>query len=231
MSSENDEWLDKLSEALLVAEQNNEVFLSETRRLIKRINKLSDETEFIHLYDERRQLFSIGYNLEDMRLTNSFYDLLASEARQTSYIAIARGEIPAKHWNKLGRALTMVDRYKGLISWSGTMFEYLMPLILMRSYKNTLLDETYSFVVKSQIKYGNQRNMPWGASESGFNSIDLNLDYQYKAIGVPWLGLKRGLIDDAVVAPYATFLALMVDPVSAYMNIEQIGRASCRERV
>lgn len=216
------EWHNKLDDALKVAVQNNEAFLSENRRLIERINKLSDETQFIHLYDERRQLFSIGYNLEDMRLTNSFYDLLASEARQTSYIAIARGEIPAKHWNKLGRSLTMVDRYKGLISWSGTMFEYLMPLILMSSYKNTLLDETYSFVVKSQIKYGNQRNMPWGASESAFNSIDLNLDYQYKAIGVPWLGLKRGLIDDAVVAPYATFLALMVDPVSAYTNIERM---------
>ncbi len=216
------EWLRKLSDALKVAVQNSMVFITECRQLIERINKLSDDTKFIHLYDERRQLFSIGYNLEDMRLTNSYYDLLASEARQTSYIAIARGEIPAKHWNKLGRSLTMVDRFKGLVSWSGTMFEYLMPLILMGSYKNTLLDETYSFVIKSQIKYGNQRSMPWGASESAYNSIDLNLDYQYKAIGVPWLGLKRGLIDDAVVAPYATFLALMVDPVSAYINIERM---------
>lgn len=213
-------WLEHLLEAVKRGIYNARIFLDNCDTTVKRIDKLSDETQFVHLYDARRQLFSIGYNLEDNRLSNSFYDLLASEARQTSYIAIARGEVPSKHWQKLGRSLTMVDRYKGLISWSGTMFEYLMPLILMKSYKNTLLDETYSFVLKSQKKYGKERNMPWGVSESAFNSIDIHQDYQYKAIGVPWLGLKRGLIEDAVVAPYATFLALMVDPVEAYKNIE-----------
>ena len=140
---------------------------------------------------KKRQLFSIGFNLEENRLSNSYYDLLASEARQTSYIAIARGEVDPKHWKVLGRSLTVVDRYKGLVSWSGTMFEYLMPLILMRNYENTLLDETYSFVVKSQKKYGKERHMPWGASESAFSSMDIHLDYQYKAIGVPWLGLQK----------------------------------------
>src|SRR5659263_393962 len=102
------------------------------------------------------------------------------------------------------------------------MFEYLMPLLIMKSYKNTLLDETYSFVIKSQKKYGRQRDMPWGTSESGFNALDINFDYQYKAIGVPWLGLKRGLIEDAVTAPYATFLALLVDPEGAINNIKRL---------
>jgi len=133
-------------------------------------------------------------------------------------------EIPPIHWSRMGRALTIVDGYKGLTSWTGTMFEYLMPLLIMKSYDNTLLDETYSFVIRSQKKYGRQRSMPWGASESGFNAMDANLDYQYKAIGVPWLGLKRGLIEDAVTAPYATFLALMVDPAAAIRNIAYLKR-------
>ncbi|MCX7711697.1 MAG: hypothetical protein N2484_17785 [Clostridia bacterium] len=212
-------WLEQLRDEAAKAEEFTEKFFSKYRELIARIKSLSEATEFRPLYVEKKQLFSIGYNIEENRLTNSYYDLLASEARQTSYIAIARGEVPPSHWFKLGRALTVVDQYKGLVSWTGTMFEYLMPLLLMKSYRNTLLDETYSFVVRSQKKYGMQRSIPWGASESGFYSLDINLDYQYKAIGVPWLGLKRGLAEDAVVAPYATFLALLVDPEEAIKNI------------
>ena len=188
--------------------------------LISQVNRLSVDTKFGVLFENRRHLFSIGFNIEDNRMTNSYYDLLASEARQTSYIAIARGEVPVKHWFMLGRSLTVIDHYKGLISWSGTMFEYLMPLLIMKSYSNTLLDETYSFVIKCQKKYANERSMPWGISESAFNSMDIHLDYQYKAIGVPWLGLKRGLIEDAVAAPYATLLALMVSPFEAYKNMQ-----------
>ncbi|WP_073993587.1 GH36-type glycosyl hydrolase domain-containing protein [Parasporobacterium paucivorans] len=215
-------WLNGLKEAAGKSFRFSRDFIVQYDRLIARINDLSMNTRFAELYNERRHLFYIGYNMEEKKPTNSYYDLLASEARQTSYIAIARGEIPPKHWFMLGRSLTVVDRFKGLVSWSGTMFEYLMPLLLMRSYRNTLLDETYSFVVKSQIKYGRQRETPWGTSESAYNSLDINLDYQYKAIGVPWLGLKRGLAEDAVVAPYATFLALMVDPEEAYKNIKYL---------
>lgn len=215
-------WLNQLKEAAVKSIQFSERFIEQYDRLIQRITDLSVNTKFAPLYNDRRNLFYIGYDLEEKEPTNSYYDLLASEARQTSYIAIARGEIPPKHWFMLGRSLTVVDRYKGLVSWSGTMFEYLMPLLLMGSYKNTLLDETYSFAVKSQIKYGKQRDMPWGSSESAYHALDINLNYQYKAIGVPWLGLKRGLAEDAVVAPYATFLALMVDPGSAYSNIKRM---------
>lgn len=189
-------------------------------QLIIRINTFSMNTQFNTLYNPKRDLFYIGYDLTTNTMTNSYYDLLASEARQASYIAIARGEVPPRHWFMLGRSLTVVNHYKGLVSWSGTMFEYLMPLLLMRSYKNTLLDETYSFVLKSQMSYAKQRNMPWGTSESAYHALDINLNYQYKAVGVPWLGLKRGLVEDAVVAPYATFLALMVSPTLAFENLE-----------
>ncbi|SHE60270.1 GH36-type glycosyl hydrolase domain-containing protein [Alkalibacter saccharofermentans] len=215
-------WLKKVKNAAEESIQYSRIFIEKYDRLIQRIDNLSRDTKFATLYNDRRDLFYIGYDMEEKKPTNSYYDLLASEARQTSYIAIARGEIPPKHWFMLGRALTVVDRFKGLVSWSGTMFEYLMPLLLMRSYKNTLLDETYSFVVKSQMKYGKQREMPWGTSESAYNALDINLNYQYKAIGVPWLGLKRGLAEDAVVSPYSTFLALMVNPKAAYKNIKHM---------
>lgn len=219
-SSEEMVWLCESKEILARSIINIEKFIERYQHLMERIHSMSEATKFLPLYAENKQLFSIGYHIEENKLTNSYYDLLASEARQTSYIAIARGEIPSEHWFKLGRTMVKVDGYKGLVSWTGTMFEYLMPLVVMKKYTNTLLDETYSFVIRSQKKYCKQRGMPWGVSESGFNSLDINLDYQYKAIGVPWLGLKRGLIEDAVATPYATFLALLVDPKGAMLNIK-----------
>ncbi|MEI8215943.1 MAG: glucoamylase family protein [Eubacteriales bacterium] len=215
-------WLNELKAAIKISNAYSVNFIKQYNNLIHRTNTLSENCKFKYLYNERRGLFSIGYNIEESWMTNSYYDLLASEARLTSYLTIARGEVPASHWFMLGRSLTVIDNYKGLVSWSGTMFEYLMPLLVMRSYRNTLLDETYSFVIKSQIKYGKQRGMPWGSSESSFNSLDINLDYNYKAIGVPWLGLKRGLVEDAVTAPYSTFLALLVNPFEAMLNIKQL---------
>jgi len=218
-------WLDRLKHELERSHQNVEQLISNYNYLITKIEKLLCATEFIHLYDKKKQLFSIGYNVEESSLTNSYYDLLASEARQTSFIAIARGEVDVQHWFKLGRTLTRIDRYKGMISWSGTMFEYFMPLLIMKSVKNTLLDETYSFVLRSQKKYAKQRNVPWGTSESGFYSFDIKLDYQYKAFGVPWLGLKRGLAEDMVVAPYSTMLALPIDPKDSVNNLKRLSEA------
>jgi cyclic beta-1,2-glucan synthetase len=211
--------LEELAFKLINTKARVAEFLSRYQKLIGRIEVIYYDMKFLPLYDKKKQLFSIGFNFEDKKLTNSYYDLLASEARLTSYIAIAKGEIPVTHWFKMGRALTVVGRYKGLVSWTGTMFEYLMPLLVMRNYKHTLLDETYSFAIKSQKKYAKMRNMPWGISESAFNLLDRNQEYQYKAIGVPWLGLKRGLIEDAVTTPYATCLALMVDPRGAIDNL------------
>jgi len=215
-------WVQEFQEALELSASNTAKLLDFSNRLINRIQSIIDNTSFKPLFDSKRQLFSIGYNVEEDKLTKSYYDLLASEARQTSFIAIAKGEINQKHWQRLGRSLTMVDGYKGLVSWTGTMFEYLMPLLIMKNYKNTLFDETYWFVVYTQKKYGARRKVPWGTSESGYSAFDMRLNYQYKAFGVPELGLKRGLANDMVVAPYATVMALLVDPVSAMENIKRL---------
>ncbi len=192
---------------------------AEIENIKSTIENLVEKTEFRHLYDEKRQLFSIGYNVEEEKLTKSYYDLLASEARQASFIAIAKKEVDKKHWFKLGRMLAIENRYKGLVSWSGTMFEYFMPLLVMRNYQNTLLDETYAFAVRVQKNYAKELGIPWGISESGFYAFDMNLNYQYKAFGVPSLGLKRGLSHDKVVAPYGSLLAIGVDVEGVLQNI------------
>ncbi len=218
-------WLSSVKESLRLSIQRTNNYLSHYQSILKRIDTIADAMDFKPLYSKRKQLFSIGYVVESQKRTNSFYDLMASEARQTSYACIAKGIVPSTHWFRLDRTLTTVDGYKGLVSWTGTMFEYLMPCLIMKKYKHTLLDESYFFAIHCQKKYAAQRKMPWGASESAFHSLDKNHDYQYKAIGIPWLGLKRGLMKDAVVTPYATFLALMVDPKSALDNLESLKNA------
>ena len=178
--------------------------------------------DFTYLFDPSRNLFSIGYNVTDRRLDNSFYDLLASEARLCSYVAIALGQVPQDHWFALGRLLVAAHGSPILASWSGSMFEYLMPLLVMPSYDNTLLDHTCKAAVRQQILYGKSRGVPWGISESGYNRIDVQFNYQYRAFGVPGLGLKRGLGEDLVIAPYASVMALMVDPVAACNNLQRL---------
>ena len=215
-------WLSGIQVALSKSAETSLHEILRCTALINRIRALVCAVQFRPLYNEKKKLFSIGYNLEESKRTDSYYDLLASEARLASYIAISNGEIPSAHWFSMGRTLTVVGKYKGLVSWTGTMFEYLMPLLVMKSYRNTLLDEACAFAVKSQIKFAKTRSMPWGMSESAFNSLDKRNDYQYKAIGVPWLGLKRGLNEDSVVAPYATFLALLVNPEEAIKNIARL---------
>ena len=146
------------------------------------INLLINAMDFKLLYDDKKELFAIGMNVEEDKLSKAYYDLLASEARQASFIAIAKGDIPQKHWFKLGRALSLIGDRRVLTSWSGTMFEYLMPLLIMKNYDNTLLDETYAAVVLAQKQHGEQHRLPWGNSESGFYAFDLHLNYQYKAL-------------------------------------------------
>ncbi len=184
--------------------------------------------DFGKLYDKKKHLFTIGYNIEEEALTNGHYDLLASENRQASFVAIAKGDVPKKHWFTLGRALCSREGFRGMISWTGTMFEYLMPLLIMKNVENTLLSETYSFVLRMQKRYGRQRSVPWGTSESGFFAFDNNLNYQYKAFGVPDLGLKRGLSSDMVVAPYATIMALMVDSGEAMENLARLNKLNVK---
>ncbi|MDQ5873000.1 MAG: phosphorylase, partial [Acidobacteriota bacterium] len=178
--------------------------------------------DFRFLFDEARKLFSIGYRVSDGRHDPGFYDLLASEARLASFIAIARGDAPSSHWFHLGRPLTPVGTGSALVSWSGSMFEYLMPELVLNVPTGSLLDLTDRLVVARQIDYGRERGAPWGVSEAAFNARDLDLTYQYSNFGVGGLGLKRGLTEDYVVAPYATALAAMVDPVAAAENFERI---------
>ncbi|HYK40995.1 MAG TPA: glucoamylase family protein, partial [Thermoanaerobaculia bacterium] len=190
--------------------------------------KLVTEMEFEFLFDAVRKLFSIGYRLSDGRLDSGYYDLLASEARLTSFLAIARGEVPASHWFHLGRPLTPVGKGSALISWSGSMFEYLMPELVMEVPTNSLLEMTTRLVVGRQIRYGAEHGVPWGISESAYNARDVNLTYQYSNFGIGGLGLKRGLSEDLVIAPYATALAAMIDPAAAAKNLRVLARVSGR---
>ncbi len=205
------------------------------RLLCHRLKTLEDDArsmalamEFGFLFDEDKQMLSIGYRGSDGTLDASFYDLLASEARLASFVAIAKGDLPAKHWFRLGRALTPIDGSAGLISWSGSMFEYLMPSLVMRAPAGSLLAQTNRLVVRRQEEYGRELNVPWGVSESAFNARNIEQTYQYSSFGVPDLGYKRGLSENVVIAPYATGLAAMVDPMSAARNFERMARMGAR---
>ncbi len=195
---------------------------------IQTLEKLSNQVgelasvDYSFLYDATQKLMTVGYNLDQHRSDTGRYDLLASEARLASFVAIAQGKIPQESWFALGRNLTSVGGDAILLSWSGSMFEYLMPMLVMPAFENTLLDQTCLSAVKRQISYGNLRGIPWGISESGYNTVDANLNYQYRAFGVPGLGLKRGLSEDLVIAPYASALALMVMPEAACENLERM---------
>jgi cyclic beta-1,2-glucan synthetase len=180
------------------------------------------EIRYDLLFDKSRRLLAIGYNVDDLRRDESCYDLLASEARLSSFVAIAQGSLLQEHWFALGRMLTIAGGELALLSWGGTMFEYLMPQLIMPAYENTLLNQTYRAIVRRQIEYGELRGVPWGISESGYNMTDVNLIYQYRAFGAPGLGFKRGLIEDLVIAPYASALALMVEPAEACANLQQM---------
>ncbi|HYN48341.1 MAG TPA: glucoamylase family protein [Candidatus Nanopelagicales bacterium] len=192
--------------------------------------QLFREMDFAFLFDPTRKLFSIGFRVRDGTLDPSYYDLLASEARLASFLAIAKGDVTPDHWFRLGRALTPVGRGSALISWSGSMFEYLMPALVMRAPALSLLDHTYRLVVARQMSYAAELGVPWGISESAFNARDLDQTYQYSSFGVPGLGLKRGLSEDVVVAPYATALGAMVQPEAAVRNFARLRTAGAGGR-
>jgi cyclic beta-1,2-glucan synthetase len=191
-------------------------------------DRMVQTMDFRFLFDTSRKLFSIGYRVVDGMLDPSCYDLLASEARLGSFVAIAKGDVSPRHWFVLGRSLTPVGRGAALVSWSGSMFEYLMPLLVMQQPARSLLDLTCGLVVARQIQYGTERTVPWGVSESAHNIRDVELTYQYSDFGVPGLGLRRGLFEDVVVAPYATALAAMVDPRAALDNFTRLEEAGAR---
>jgi cyclic beta-1,2-glucan synthetase len=196
--------------------------LLECESLARRAAAMADEMQFAFLYDRRKRVFTIGYRLADAegpgRADTSFYDLLASEARVASFVAISKGEVPQHHWFHLGRPVTNIKGRATLVSWGGTMFEYLMPMLLMRTFPGTLLHHSSRSIVQRQKDYARRRGVPWGISEAAYAFTDRPGNYQYRAFGVPGLGLKRGLANDLVIAPYATALAALVDPAAAAEN-------------
>ncbi|MCA3575206.1 MAG: DUF3131 domain-containing protein, partial [Aestuariivirga sp.] len=183
------------------------------------------DMDFTFLLDRDRMLLSIGYLANEGKLDENCYDLLASEARLASFFAIAKGDIPARHWFRLGRSVTPVAHASALVSWSGSMFEYLMPSLVMRAPAGSLIEQTSCLIVRRQIDYGTSLGLPWGISESAYNARDLEYTYQYSNFGVPDLGLKRGLAENIVIAPYASALAAMVDPAASTANLTRIGCA------
>jgi cellobiose phosphorylase len=215
-------WLGDLAIEVARAQQNAQQQMARVEDIVRRIQQLERGMGFRFLYDVQRRIFAIGYQVEDRRLDTSFYDLLASEARLTSLLAIARGDVPVEHWWALGRPFGSANGRLPLLSWSGTMFEYLMPVLFTRMHENSLLDRVCRDAVHCQIAYGKQRGVPWGISESAFSALDRHHVYQYQAFGVPTLALKRGQERDLVIAPYASALALGVAPVAAMENLRRL---------
>ena len=210
--------IDALIGALARSSAAARTLVERLETLARTTTELFEEMQFGFLFDPSRKIFSIGYRVSDGSLDGSAYDLLASEARLASFIAIAKGDVPVSHWFHLGRQMTPVGIGSVLVSWSGSMFEYLMPALVMDAPSGSLLEETCRLVVQRQVSYGADNGVPWGVSESAYNVRDLDLTFQYSNFGVPGLGLERGLGEDLVVAPYATALAAMIDPVAAARN-------------
>jgi len=215
-------WLDRIIEAFDKSKWLAGEMLGLAERLIRNVRELSESINMRFLYDYKRKLFAIGFNVSDGRQDSAFFDLLASEARIGSYISIARGEVPMEHWFSMGRPYSAIGRRPVLLSWTGTMFEYLMPLLLQRSYGGSLLDRAARQAVAIHIAYGRKLHVPWGISESAYTDLDINKTYQYKAFGVPELGLKRGQGKELVVAPYASLLAIALAPKKTLQNLRRL---------
>src|SRR5438067_9765852 len=216
------EWLDLLVTEVDRSRRNASEQLAQLDELIAQSRELEEGMGLRFLYDEERRIFAIGYQVAERRLDTSFYDLLASEARLTSFLAIARGEVPIEHWWALSRPFGSAYGRLPLLSWSGTMFEYLMPLLFTQTHENSLLDRACYDAVRCQISYAQQNSVPWGISESAFSALDRHNVYQYRAFGVPALALRRGQEENLVVAPYAAALALGVEPAAAIKNLRRL---------
>lgn len=215
-------WRESLLKQQVVLHKKDTVSSDSWTLLSNRITKMILGIDFRFLYDQERKVFSIGYNAEKNKNDNSFYNLLATEARLASYVAISLGQIPEQHWFSLGRPLTKVKGKTVLLSWGGTMFEYLMPHLLMKDYNNTLLWQSTFSVIERQIKYARSKSIPWGMSESGFFGFDFQYNYQYQQFGIPDLSLKTEITNNLVVSPYSTLLALPVRPFEAFKNLKKL---------
>ena len=216
------DWCEKLSDDLLIAHLQVSPLIIGFQELAGLAEAAVSDMDFRFLFHERRQVFHIGYNASTEQLDASYYDLLASEARIASLVAIAKGDVPPSHWQHLGRPVTVVNGKQVLLSWSGTMFEYLMPTLFIRNYAGTFLSDSCYAALDAQINYGKEQQIPWGISESGYYAFDLNLNYQYRAFGVPELGYKREMHEDLVVTPYASLIGLSLQPRQVLENIAHL---------
>jgi cyclic beta-1,2-glucan synthetase len=216
--------LETMTKILRRAGKQAEALTERLENMVAQLDTLFDEMDFRFLYDSECHMFALGYRVTEGTLDPSYYDMLASEARLSSFVAIAKRDVPSTHWFHLGRRVIRAAGGTVLLSWSGSMFEYLMPSLVMFTPRYSLLDQTCRLVVKRQIEYGKKRGVPWGVSESAFNGRDLHFTYQYAAFGVPGLGMKRGLGEDLVIAPYATALAAMYLPHAAVENFERLDK-------
>jgi cyclic beta-1,2-glucan synthetase len=219
-------WCNQLGDLLAEAQTQTSDLSSKWMRLQTEINRYRQETDFAFLFSKTRKVFHIGYNINAEALDNSYYDLLASEARLASLLTIASNQIPQEHWLSLGRPLKRVNGSVALMSWTGTMFEYLMPRLLMREYPDTIITQSYHAAVAAQIAYSDKHNIPWGTSESGFYAFDGDLNYQYRAFGAPELAFKRGQETEQVIAPYASLIALPIKPQAVFSNMQRLNAAS-----
>jgi cyclic beta-1,2-glucan synthetase len=217
-----EEWFQKFEADLLSAGKAASSLLIGFQDLAEMANAAMNDMDFRFLFDEHRQVFHIGYNAGTEQLDPSYYDLLASEARIASLVAIAKGDIPHSHWLHLGRPVTKVNGKQVLLSWNGTMFEYLMPTLFAKNYPGTFLSDSCYVALEAQMSYGQEKQVPWGISESGYYAFDINLNYQYRAFGMPSLGYKRDLSDDLVIAPYASLLGLSLQPQAVLKNMAQL---------
>ena len=221
LSGSSNTWIAALHAAVEAGSRQAAQLIDNGSTLAVRCEELAD-ADFTFLFDTERELLIIGSNISEQRRDTGTYDLLASEARLVSYVGIAIGQLPRRHWFRLGRLIADCEGGRALVSWSGSMFEYLMPSLVMPDHPDTLIEETLRAIVRSQIAYGRARGVPWGVSESGYLLIDQHQTYQYRAFGVPGLGLKRGLGDDLVIAPYASVMALMIAPLESYANLVRL---------
>ena len=215
-------WCQRLDEELQSTRLNIRGWRLGLQNLISAAGEIFQDMDFSFLFDPRRQVFRLGYDVDREEWDTNHYDLLASEARTASIVAIAKEEVPQEHWLHLGRPFARIDGSGVMLSWNGSMFEYLMPGLLMRDYEGMLLDQTNQVVVRHQIDYARERGVPWGISESGYYRFDNQLNYQYRGFGLPGLGRKHGLGGDLVIAPYASLLALPVAPLEVMKNISAL---------
>lgn len=217
-----EDWLEQFKAGLEESKSNAADLISQIHRLMEKIEFHLDRMEFEFLMDKQREVFFLGYQVGSGRLDRNHYDLLASEARTASLYAIAQNQVSRSHWLHMGRPFTDIANIPTLVSWNGSMFEYLMPNLYTRTYPETLLHQTSKGVVQAQMDYGRKKNVPWGISESSYYRFDRADNYQYKGFGVPGLGRKRGLANDLVITPYASLLAVGVNPQAVLDNIEAL---------